>query len=132
MNKPTYIVITEDQAEQFEQAGIPVQVQYTVSVADITGVASKRTTTPKTSASRSVVGAEAQLRWTNLAWDENTNTNHHVAYQLLAAHFSKKDPPVDTRRKLSRYLNVEMEKRNITFYSAIISFMIRKRYLEVA
>lgn len=126
-----FVVITEEQAQQFEAAGIPVQIQYTVRLDDLKlrhpvapgGKAAKPT--------RAVISTKARLRWTNVKYTGNAGTQAALGFQLLAEYFSRHPDAKPERHQVNTYLTKEMMKKGEVFSASIVTNLIANKYLEV-
>jgi len=131
-----FIVITQEQAEQFEAAGIPVDIQYTVSVdAFRAATAPQPVTVPKATAKARPMHYpnNMPLRWTGITWRGTNNTQLHAAYLLLKGYFEGAAAGfTPTRKELNGYLSKRFTDNKTVFNSSVITHMCEQKYLEPA
>jgi len=131
-----FIVITQEQAEQFEAAGIPVDIQYTVSVEALQAASAKPAAPlPKaTNKARPMSYPNSMpLRWTGISWRGTNGTQLHGAYLLLKGYFEGAAAGfTPTRKELNGYLSKRFTDNKTVFNSSVLTHMCEQKYLEPA
>ena len=126
-----FVVITEEQAQQFEAAGIPVQIQYTVRLDDLR---LRHPVAPSGKAAkppRAVISTTAKLRWTGVKYTGNPDTQVALAYNILSGYLSRHPDAKPERHQLNTYLTKEMLKSQEIFSASVVTNLIANKYLEV-
>lgn len=126
-----FIVVTEEQAQQFERAGIPVQIQYTVKVEDMKAPAAPSGQVAKPRTRRTVIGPSVRLRWTNVKYTGSVDTQQAMVYGLLAEYFGRHPNAKPERRAINTYLGKEMMKKGQVFNASVVTYLLVNKYLEV-
>lgn len=130
-----YVVITEEQAEQFQACGIPVDVQYVVNIENLTALkpAAKGAAMPKATAEvRNLEYPNTMhFRWTGLTFRGTKGTQHELAYKYLAEHFiGSAAGYTQTRRQLNEYLSKRFAEHKLVFNSSVFTHLCRQKYME--
>ena len=135
-NPNPYIIVTEEQAAQFEAAGVPVELQYMVRAEHLVPKAPKpEATVPVRVAQARTIRFphQAPLRWTGLKWTGGEEvTQARVAYDLLHAFFKVGGAkPIMTRKEVSVMLARELPKKGVMFSSSLVTYLCKQKYLEM-
>lgn len=132
-----YIVVTEEQAEQLQAAGVPVDIQYVVEISHLTAKTAAPAVAitpaqPVIKSKRSIrFHTDTVLRWTGLKWTgARNNTQGHMAYNLLAEYFAKRQTQTAIRRDLNAMLTKGMLAQGQAFSSSVITYLCLQKYLE--
>ena len=127
-----YIVVTEEQAVQFERAGVPVKVQYTVELDALAKSQAAQPPRVVRAKRKPTVMSDRKLRWTGVAYTGTKDTQVHFAYDALRELFSAKgEPQAQPRKFLNEYLAKEFLLRDKgVFSSSVINGLMAGKYLE--
>jgi hypothetical protein len=129
------MVVSEEQAAALEKAGIKVEMQYVVKIADLRPAPAPEPAQHKTiiRPTRSVkFGHLTKLRWTDLKWTGKDGSQPHMCYKILHEYFHSRAATgrVLTREAINRLLATELAQAKTPFNSSFVSYLCEQKYLE--
>lgn len=133
-----FIIVTDEQAKVLEASGVKVEIVQIVRVANLAAKpaapeAPQPKPEPRAKLHPIVVRYpnDMLLRWTGLKFTGKPQSAAHVAYLILAEHFSARDAKkVMTRGDINRLLSKELARKGMVFNASTVSYLCEQKYLE--
>jgi hypothetical protein len=132
------LIVSEEQAVALEKAGIKVEVQYIVRIADMLKLhqapaqVARPQPAPAVKKRRVRYGQSVLLRWTGLKWAGRIDTEAHHAYTAMADYFNDRSRTnkVASRVELTKLMVAVMSKQSKAFNAGTITYLCDQKYLE--
>ncbi len=134
-----YIIVTDEQARVLEASGVKVEIVQIVRVANLAAKPAAPEAPQPSKAERPTklhpivvrYPNDMLLRWTGIKFTGKPQSAAHVAYMILAEHFSARDAKkVLTRGDINKLLSKELARKGMVFNASTVSYLCEQKYLE--